>query len=208
VIAVTHAPWAHAETRWQLDARAGGAWNVPLPTVVRQEAHPDVRLTARWRTRAFEYPLYYGWRVTRWRDTAGWALDLVHHKLHLEDPPPEIQRLSISHGYNLVTLQRLAERRGWRYGGGLGAVVSHPESEVRGRAFDEHGGLFGAGYYVSGPTVGALLGHSRAIHGRLDAIGELRLTVSYASAPIAGGAVRVPNLAVHGTVGLGWFVRR
>ncbi len=206
VIALAHAPALHAEPRWQLEARVGGAWNAPLPVVLRQEGHPDLRLSARWRTNALEFPIYYGWRVSRWREGAGWALDLTHHKLHLEAPPPEVRRFAISHGYNLVMLQRLAERGGWRYGGGVGAVLAHSESEVRGRRFDEHGGLFRAGYHVSGPTVAALFGHSRTVQGPLRATAEVRLTLSNASVPIADGTARVPNLAVHGTLGLGWSV--
>ena len=196
---------APAAPRWQIDARLGGAWNVPLPLVLRQEGSDELRPAARWRTNALEFPLYYSWRVTRWQGEAGWALDLTHHKLHLADPPPEIGRFAISHGYNLLTVQRLRQEDGWHYGGALGAVVAHPESEVRGLTLDEHGGLFGAGYYVSGPTAGALLGRSSHVTGRLQALGEVRLTLSYASVPIARGHARVPNLALHGTIGLGWI---
>ena len=207
-LAVAFPAVVRAEPGWRFEARLGGAWNVPLPLVIRQDGEQDLRATARWSTNAFEPPLYYGWRVARWGDEAGWALDLTHHKLYLQEPPAEIQHLAISHGYNLLTLQRLSEHGGWLHGFGLGAVVAHPESEVRGQRFDEHGGLFGAGYYVSGPTAAALLGHSRTLSGRLRLSAELKLTLSHASVPIAGGEARVPNLAVHGTVGLGWSVPR
>ena len=199
---------AQAEPGWRFELRAGGAWNLAVPVMIRQDGQDDLRLTPRWSTEALEPPLYYGWRVTRWGETAGWALDVTHHKLHLQDPPAEVQRFAISHGYNLVTLQRLTERNGWLRGLGLGAVVAHPESEVRGRAFDEHGGAFGTGYYLSGATLAALLGHTRSVSGRLLLATELKLTLSYASVPIAGGDARVPNVAVHGTVGLGWSLPR
>ncbi len=117
-----------------------------------------------------------------------------------------MRNFALSHGYNLVTLQRLVERGGWLYGGGVGAVVTHPESEVRGRHFDERGGLFRAGYYLTGPTAAVLFGRSHTLRGRLLATAELKLTLSNASVPSAGGNARVPNLAVHGTVSLGWSV--
>lgn len=44
--------------------------------MLRQEGHNDLRLSARWRTNALELPIYCGWRVTRWHEGAGWALDL------------------------------------------------------------------------------------------------------------------------------------
>lgn len=205
---LAHSTALLALPRWELEARLGGAWNIPLPIVLKQEGHDDLRLTARWSTRALRPPLYYAWRIARWRGGHGWALDMTHHKLHLDDPPPEVGSLSISHGYNLVTLQRLEQRAGWRYGAGLGAVVAHPESEIRGRRFDEHRGLFGAGYYLTGPTAGLLVGRSQGLGGPLYATAEAKLTLSFARVPIAGGSARVPNLALHASAGLGWSVSR
>ena len=198
----------NAEPGWRFEARLGGAWNAALPVVIRQAGHDELRLTPNWSTNAFEPPLYYGWRVTRWSDRAGWALDLTHHKLFLEDPPPEVQHFAISHGYNLLTVQRLWERDGWLRGLGLGVVVAHPESRVRGLPFDEHGGLWSTGYHGTGPTAAALLGYTRALRGRLLGSAELRVTLSHARVPISGGDARVPNLAVHGTLGVGWSSAR
>jgi hypothetical protein len=195
-----------ARHRWEFEGRLGGAWNVSLPVVLRQRGYDDLRWTARWRTQALKPPLYYSLRVARWRGDAGWAMDLTHHKLYLQNPPPEVQSLSVSHGYNLVTLQRLRAAGDWRYGEAVGAVVAHPESEVRGQRFAEDGGLFGRGYYVGGPTAGVLVGWSPSVAGRLYSTVEARLTVSLARVPIAQGTVRVPNLALHLTAGLGWSV--
>jgi hypothetical protein len=203
-LAVTPDGALGASSRWEVEARLGGAWNAPLPASVRQEGHRTLRWTAHWSTRALDLPLYYGGRIVRWRGDSGWAIDLVHHKLHLDHPPPEIRRFSISHGYNLVTLQRLARRGPWRYGVALGAVVAHPESEIRGVPFVENRGLFRAGYYVTGPTAGAAIARSHALGRRTFTAIEARVTQSFARVPIAGGSARVPNLALHATAGLGW----
>jgi hypothetical protein len=193
-----------ARNGWEFEGRLGGAWNVSLPIVIRQSGHDDLRWTARWNTQALQTPLYYSLRVARWRDNAAWAVDLTHHKLYLENPPPEVRNLSISHGYNLLTLQRLHAAGNWRYGGAAGAVVAHPESEVRGQRFDEHGGMLGSGQYVAGPTAGALVGHSVRVAGGLYATVEARLTLSLARVPIANGSASVPNLALHVSAGFGW----
>lgn len=203
---IAHASALHAASRWEFEARLGGAWNVPLPIVLRQGGYEDLRLTARWRTEALKQPVYYAWRVTQWDGDTGWALDLTHHKLYLENPPPEVRNFSISHGYNLVTIQRLEECGGWRYGGAVGTVVAHPESEIRSQRFEEDHGLLRGGYYVSGPTAGVLVGRSRALQGRLHWTAEARVTLSFARVPVAGGSASVPNLALHATAGLGWRV--
>ncbi len=203
-LALLHAPALRAQPEWSIEGRVGGAWNSPMPIVLRQQGEENLRLDPTWSSRSFEPPIYYGWRVTRWGERSGWALDLTHHKLHLENPPPEVQHFAISHGYNLLTVQRLEGRDGWQYGLGLGAVIAHPESQVRGLSQDEKGGPIGEGYYLSGPTAAALLAYSRDMQGGLFVTFELRMTMSHASVPIANGEAEVPNFAVHGTIGLGW----
>jgi hypothetical protein len=205
-LAATLAPAGTAAgARWGAEARLGGAWNLPLPLVVRQPGQPDLRLTARWATRPLRFPLYYALRALRWQDRRAWALDLTHHKIHLEDPPPEISEFAVSHGYNLVTVQRLVEARRALAGWGAGLVVAHPENEVRGRRLDESQGLLGSGYYVAGPTLSALIVTLPPERKGLYVSAELRVTLSFARLPVADGSATVPNAALHATLGLGWI---
>lgn len=190
--------------RWAVEAHLGAAWNLPLPLAIRQEGEEELRLRARWSTRAFEFPLYYVGRVATRERGGGWALDLTHHKLHLVNPPPEVGSFSVSHGYNLLTLHRLIDREALRYGVGVGVVIAHPESEVRGRRLGESGGTFGGGYWLTGPTAGALIGLVPAPRRGLYPAAELRLTLSRAKVPVAGGDATVPNVAIHATLGVGW----
>jgi hypothetical protein len=195
---------AHAADRWAAEFHLGGAWNLPLPLVVRQDGHEDLRFRARWQTRAFELPLYYAGRLATMSGERGWMLDLTHHKLHLANPPAEVGSFAVSHGYNLLTLYRLVERDARRLGFGGGVVIAHPESEVRGARLDEGAGAWGTGYYLAGPTLGALAGWRPERRRGLYATAEARVTLSYAGVPVANGRAQVPNLALHVTVGAGW----
>jgi len=195
---------AHPAGRWAAEVHLGGAWNLPLPLVVRQDGHEELRLRARWDTRAFETPLYYAGRIVHSRGGQGWMLDLTHHKLFLTNPPGEIASFAISHGYNLLSLYRLVERDGRRLGLGGGVVIAHPESEVRGAKQDERAGAWGTGHHVAGPTLGALAGWRPGPRRGLYGTAEARVTLSYAGVPVANGRARVPNLALHVTVGAGW----
>ncbi len=197
-------PAAAADDTWGIEAQLGGAWNLPLPVRIRQEGQEELSFTGRWSTRALEPPLYYVLRASSWSGDCGWALDLTHHKVYLGNPPPEVGDFSVSHGYNLVTLHRLVRRGGWHYGAGAGLVVAHPEGEVRGRGLDEHRGLFHGGYYLSGPTVSGLVGRAGSGAAGPLMAAELRVTLSYARVPVSGGHARVPNIALHATLGAGW----
>ena len=199
---------AEGEERLEVEARLGGAYSAPLPMVFRQQDHEDLRVTPDWRTRAFEPPLYYAWRITHWHESEAWALELVHHKVQLADPPPEVQSFAISHGYNLITVQRLQARGAWRLGIGLGVVAAHPESEVRNLRGAENQGWFRAGYHVGGLSAVLLGGRSRPLGRRMLALADARVTWSSIRVPIAEGDARVPNLALHASVGLAWMIRR
>ena len=193
-----------AERRWALEACLGVAWNVPTTLLLRQRGHDEARVSARWKTRAFDPPLYYRVRTSRWEGDRAWAVDLTHHKLYLDNPPVEVQGFSISHGYNFVTVHRLERRGDWIQGAGGGLVVAHPESEVRGRSFDEHGGVWGTGYTVAGPAGSGLAARHEELGSGFYLAAELRLTLSYFRVPIAEGSARSANLALHGTFGVGW----
>jgi len=195
---------ARAGSRWAVEGHLGGAWNLPLPLVIRQDGQQDLRLTARMDTRALEMPLYYVARFVTRSDDRGWLVDLTHHKVHLTNPPAEVRNFAISHGYNLLSVYRLMERDSRRLGFGAGAVIAHPESEVRGAPLDEQRGAFGSGYYLAGPTVGALASWLPERRNGFYATLEARLTLSYASVPVANGRASVPNVALHVTVGAGW----
>jgi hypothetical protein len=197
---------AGAALRPGLEAHLGTAWNTPAPLTVRQDGQPDLSFTARYETRAFEIPLYYVYRLLLLdAGGRGWSLDLVHHKLYLQDPPREIGEFAVSHGYNLLVLSRLRATRAWHWGAGAGAVITHPENTVRGRKLSENRGLFRDGYYVSGATLGVFAGRRLLLPGGLHVTGEARASLSWARVPIEGGNADVPNCALHAGMGLGWI---
>jgi hypothetical protein len=187
------------ETSWGVQLLVGGPLNVRTPLTIRQDGEPELRVSrARWRTEPFRSPLYYAIGVFRRDGAREWALELLHQKLFLVNRPPEVERFSVSHGFNLVTVSR-----GFRQADGVwarlsaGAVVAHPESTVRGRAYPQDRGLLGRGYHLSGATIGV------GVQGRLPAgttfqgVAEARVTASYAVVPVAGGRARVPSVSLH-----------
>jgi hypothetical protein len=82
-------------------------------------------------------------------------------------------------------------------------VIAHPESTVRGRRLDEEGGIVD-GYYLTGPTFCAGAGRDIALYRGLFLSLSAMLSGSFATVPIEGGEASVPNLALHGHLGLGY----
>jgi hypothetical protein len=191
---------------WTLEAFLGTAWNLPTSLTIVQKGSPDIKLTAQYKEHAFEGPPYYTLRVGRWSDNRAWELELVHHKIYLDDPPAGVQRFSISNGFNIITVNRAWSMRKfiWRFG--IGLVVTHPESTVRNKPFDESQGILGQGFYISGGTIQGAIGKQIILWKGLFASIEAKLIVSLVRVPIVDGHADVPNVAGHILFGFGYRI--
>jgi hypothetical protein len=194
-----------AQTSWTFQGSVGAVYNLETPLEIRQSGFTDLEVDdAEYETRPFEGPLYYSLRAGRWSGGRGWELELIHQKLFLQNGPPEVQRFDISHGYNLVTVNRAWETRGIVLRAGLGAVIAHPENTVRGRALDSEETNLRGGYHAAGPVLQAGA-ERRFTFGERWFLGlEGKLSAARVEVPVAGGEAEVPNVAAHALLGLGW----
>jgi hypothetical protein len=191
-----------AKAHWTLEGFLGSAWSVPTPLSIHQWGEERIYLIAKYHTEPFRESPYYAWRLAKWSKNRAWEFELVHHKLYLSNPPAEVQHFEVSHGYNLITINRAWLLRGfiWRFGAGL--VAAHPETTVRGKTLPWGKGL--NGFYISGLTVQAGIEKKFSLWRRLFAVLEAKFTASYAIIPIQDGDAYVPNAALHGLFGLGY----
>jgi hypothetical protein len=195
---------APAQRGWVVELSGGVALNAPTPLRIVQRGERDLRTTARYASRPFRHPLYYAVRVGRWSGADAWELELVHHKIYLRNPPPGVQHFEVSHGYNLLSVNR-AQRHGRSVArAGAGVVIARPEATIRGRMYKGRDGLFGDGYHVAGPTLQLAASRHFTSHGDAVAAVEGKLTASYARIPVDEATALVPNVAAHGLVGVGY----
>ena len=197
LILVVGIPGGAARADWTGDLLFGGAWNADTTLEIRQHEQPELKFAAEFSTRAFEQPVYWALRLGWEGERHGWALDLNHHKLILDNPPPGIQSFSLTHGYNLLTGQHAWLWPKWRCFVLLGVVVAHPESSIRGEQKDESTGLCTAGYEVAGPVVGGGLATAMRLGARFEVVVEGRMTWSTAQVDVAHGEASFDNLAFH-----------
>jgi hypothetical protein len=182
---------------WEADFGLTLPYNVPTSLEVEQAGQPDLRISARYESRPLEPPITWQARVGRWSGERAWELEIVHHKIYLQNPPPEVESFGVSHGFNLLTLQHGWEAGRLRFRTGGGVVVAHPENTVRGRSLPERGGDLGGGYYVAGPTLGASVGRPFALGRWMSAHAEAKLALSYASVPVVDGHARFSSVLIQ-----------
>ena len=176
----------------------GTAFSVPTTLTITQTGYPTISLTADYSTRPLDGRWYYDARIGYWKNDNGWLLELLHHKVYLDNPPSEVGSFEVTHGYNMVTLNRGWRRRKLTFQAGGGAVVAHSNSLVRGkeRSID-------APYTLAGVTGQGAVGRSFALAKWLFGTVEGKLTASWIRVPIADGQATVPNIAFHVLAGVG-----
>lgn len=193
---------------WEMGIAGGAVHNFRTPLRIQQADAPPIRLKARYLTEPFTPPVYYDVRLSSWKEERGWELKFTHHKLILHNKPPEVQRFSITDGFNLLTLNRLWQLHGLSWSAGAGIVITHPESTIRNKPFPENRGIFRGGYYISGPTVETAVSKRVYFAERWFAFCEGRATGSYVRVPVVDGYARVTNAAVHLLFGAGMSLNK
>ncbi len=203
LLAVLAATAALAEGRWTFQVGTGTGYSFPMPISIKQDGEKDINLTGRFVTKPFStLAYYYNFKIGYWENGAAWEFESLHHKVYLDNKPDEVQKFAISHGYNMNMVNRAWEI-GWliyRVGGGF--VMTHPETEVRGRKWEDDGGI--NGFYISGLCIQGAVEKRYWLNDDWFLSAEAKLTMAHAVIPIAGGEASVPNIALHGIGSLGY----
>jgi hypothetical protein len=193
---------ARSET-WSLEAYVGDAYNLRTRLKISQEGGYSRSINADYETRGFEKPLYYVLRAARWQDSRAWEVSLIHHKLYLQNPPEAVSDLSISHGFNIVTLGRAARLGDWIYRFGAGPVITHAEATINGVRYDGPYRLAGAAVAIGG-------GRRFHLGKSVFVSAELIASAAYARPKLPGSPraeLRAANVALHGLAGIGVELR-
>jgi hypothetical protein len=194
-----------ALARWTFEAMLGNAASLPTTLAIDLEGEPMREHSAEWETRGFEPPLYYAARIACGDSTRAWAIDFVHHKIYLGNPPPEVQSYEVSHGCNLLLLSHVFLSRRWHAATGIGAVIAHPENEIGGVPLTGDQGA--GGYVLTGPAIQAVGGYRLPLWNSWFGTVEARITGAHVRVPVANGFSSFQNVAFHVLAGVGWGTR-
>jgi hypothetical protein len=110
----------YAQERWTVEWHGGEVYNLPVPVTISQQGYPDIKFTARYRTDAFSPPIYWNLRLSHWKNVRSWEFELVHQKLYLDNTTPEVQKFNISHGFNMIMINRGYDKKNYQYRWELG----------------------------------------------------------------------------------------
>ena len=192
-----------SDAQWVFHLGTGSAYNFTTPLEIRQDGEEDINVSARYDTKAFSTAAwYYDMRIAKWKNNHAWEFETHHQKLHLDNRPAEVQSFVISHGYNLNTVNSAWLINNFIYRLGLGIVITHPETIVRNKEYDDKGGV--NGFHLSGVTAQAAMEKRFSVTEKIFIYLEAKMTASYATIPVEDGDASVPNAAIHGLFGTGY----
>lgn len=199
VVALLFSGVAYGADRWSVEAYGGDAFNFHNRLKISQDGGYAQSLSADYRTRALRSPPYYVLRGARWSNDAAWEVSLVHHKLYLANPPAGVSDLSITHGFNILSVNRAFRAGGWTYRFGAGPVVTHAEATILGTKYD-------GPYKLSGAALLAGGGRRFYFAGSTFLSVEGMASAAYASPSLPGppdAKLKVTNTALHLLLGVG-----
>lgn len=202
---------AQEKSIWSVEMHGGFPINIPLPLTIKQSNQPDIKLTAQFSSEPFVPPVYWVFRISKWKNNKAWEFEMMHQKLYLKNTTPEVQYFSITHGYNQLMVNRafkfnLFKDKEFIFRGGAGIVLAHPENMVRGKDLDQEQSFSKLGYYVAGPTINLALAKQISIFNRLYLNVEIKNNTSFAKIPVADGNALVWHSAFEFIAGLGFNI--
>lgn len=191
---------AVAAERWSLEVYLGDAYNLRSRLKITQDGGFSRSISANYDTNGFDSPVYYTIRGARWEQDRAWELSLTHHKLFLQNPPAGVAALSVSHGFNILAVNRAFRSGDWIYRFGAGPVITHAEGVINGIGYDGPYQLSGAALLVGG---GRRFYLGKSTFFSLEAM----VTAAYANPKMSGplnAEIKTTNVAIHGQAGIGF----
>ncbi len=143
-----------------------------------------------------QQPFYWALRLRWQRADDGFEVQLLHHKLYLNNNPEYIDHLEITHGFNILTANYLRRTYPIQPRMGLGIVIPDAESIVLGEYHQD-------GYKVGGPAVLLGAGWEHALGRHVLIAADAQFIAGWAAVDIDGGEARVRSLALHLLLGIG-----
>jgi hypothetical protein len=181
---------------WTFEFSTALVYNLPLPLKVEQKGYEDIHLSrALYSSYPLSFPIYFDIRISKWRENKCMSFEVIHHKIYLDNTPPEIQGFGISHGFNMVMIDYGQRLNKMIVRGGIGVVLAHAESTVRGMEYPYERGFDIKGYRIRFPVLSLSLSRPIELSKAFFVNTEFKINGASIQVPVVNGNARV-NLVV------------
>jgi len=192
-----------AQRAYSLQMFPGAAHCFKTPLTIRQTGYPDLKITADYATESLKLPIYYAIKMGTLKENRGWELEMIHLKIYLQNNPPEVQQFQVSHGFNIVQVNRTWELDRILIRTGAGIVIAHPENIVRGMKLED-GGIFDSGYFIAGPCIQFSAEKRIPLWRNIYLSMEAKTTAAATKIRVYNGHALAPHAGLHILLGIGY----
>ena len=189
---------------WHLSTFMGVSRSLDNRVSFHLNDQADQVFGANYINRSFEDSHWWSFRLEKWSGNRLKGLELIHHKIYLDNTNDIIEIFSISDGYNLLYYNIGAQKGNTIYRIGFGVVLAHSDVKIAGRDRYKRKGF--SGHKLAGPSIQLnmerWLWESQTHFISFDA----KASFSYAVAPISENPeeyVVAPDIACHFSFGFG-----
>lgn len=194
-----------AQARFLMEGFLGTAYSLPSTVTIYQENRPTLTFRGTWDNETFKNAPYYAVRFGGWTDTSGWEFENLHHKVVLNNNPPEVGAYKATFGFNYFFINRAWDLHLFILRVGMGPVIAHPITTVRSLSFNSaEGGILGTKYFLVGAGFQISLQRRFYFGKSFFLTTEGKVTVGWAELPVADGTSHLSNVALHILGGLGY----
>jgi hypothetical protein len=180
-----------------LQIGSGTSHSLDTTLKIEQSGKPAVRFSASYETHPWKPAPYYAIRIGKWKEKSGWELELIHHKLYLNNPQPPVDSFRITNGYSLLLANYAREYEGFIFRVGGGALITYPIASIE-RI------VTSGGYSVSGVAAQVAAEKRLFLRKNVFLSAEGKLTLAHAKLTLKNAKATVPNVALHGLVSIGY----
>lgn len=191
----------------------GGAYNVPSQTTIVQKGQEDIVLRANFATEAFKMPIYWDLLAEHKFSNGLIGLHFMHHKLVLTNEHPLLERISITHGYNIFNLYAgksifLGGKHAVFAIFGAGVAFSHPEGKVRGQNISRLAGvpLLSGNYDMSYPNFELGIYKDWMLNKKIAVRTAFKTTYFNGAIETRDGSIELNTLSFHLNAGLSYQI--
>jgi hypothetical protein len=193
----------------------GSAFNVAANTTISQAGFPDINLKAKWATEAFKMPIYWDLLAEYSERRFQVGVHFMHHKLVLTNEHALLEKISITHGYNIFNLyggyRFLANSKHYSFYGliGVGVAFSHPEGKVRGQNISRLEGvpLLSGNYDMSYPNFELAIHKDWMLNKKLAVRSAFKTTYFNGKIETRNGYIDLNTLSFHVNLGLSYQIQ-
>ena len=206
LIVCLYSPYAYASFSdgIYLSTMMGCSKSGRSPLTIKYNDRSTESISAKYNNRCFSDSHWWSFRLENWTKQTGWGLELIHHKIYLENTTDNLRSLSVSDGYNLIFLTFVKQIRNTNFRVGFGGVLAHMDATVKGRSRYIEKGF--NGHYLTGPAfqlnVERILWQNKTHFLSLDT----KFTAAYAEVPISSNNSElaiIPDHALHLSLSIG-----